>query len=430
MKIYDYKNTSQKDIVSIFKRSAISTDQVIETVKPILSDVKKFGDRAVLKYARKLDRFTGDTVVVSQSELISAAKKLDASTKKAIKTAAANIEKFHMRQIPAGYAMETMPGVKCWRKHLPIENVGLYIPGGSAVLVSTMLMLGIPAKIAGCKRVVVCSPLQGKEIHPALAYAVRVCGIKEFYKVGGAHSIAMMAFGTEKVKKVNKIFGPGNQYVTVAKALVSNDHAGCLIDMPAGPSEVLVIADATANPAFVASDLLAQAEHGSDSQVILLTTSAEFAKIVLKEIKFQIQHLPRKELAEKSLAHSFIMIVPNFSQAIQLSNNYAPEHLIINFQDSEKYLDKIRNAGSVFIGQYSPESVGDYASGTNHSLPTYGYAKSIGGVSVESFMKPITFQQLTRKGLNNISKTVIKLAETEKLDAHANAVKVRIKNGN
>jgi histidinol dehydrogenase len=429
MKIYNYKNTSQHDLVDLFKRSAISTDQVIETIKPILNEIKKNGDKAVLKYARKLDRFSGDVILVSQNELISTAKKLDQQTKSAIKVAATNIEKFHLEQLPKAYSVETMQGVKCWRKHLPIENVGLYIPGGSAVLVSTMLMLGIPAKIAGCKRVIVCSPMHGKEIHPALAYAAKICGVKEFYKVGGAHSIAMMAYGTKKINKVDKIFGPGNQYVTAAKTLVSNDHDGCLIDMPAGPSEVLVIADETANPAFVASDLLAQAEHGSDSQVILLTNSSDLAKNVLKEIRSQIQHLPRKDLVEKSLEHSFILIVQNLSQAIQLSNNYAPEHLILNFKNTDKYLDKIFNAGSVFIGEYSPESVGDYASGTNHSLPTYGYAKSIGGVSVESFMKAITFQQLTRSGLRNISKTVIRLAETEKLDAHANAVKVRIKNG-
>ena len=429
MKIYNYNSLTQKELTLIFKRSGINTNEIFSLVKPILNNVKNNGDKAVLRYAKKLDKLSGNSIIVLQKELDASAKKLDAKTKSAIKTAAVNIEKFHSKKLPKAYSLNTMPGVKCWRKHLPIENVGLYIPGGSAVLLSTMLMLGIPAKIAGCKRVVVASPIRGSEINPALAYAAKLCGIKEFYKVGGAHAVAMMAYGTESVKKVDKIFGPGNQFVTMAKSIVANDHDGCSIDMPAGPSEVLVLADETANAAFVAADLLAQAEHGTDSQVILLTTSDELAKNVVKEIKYQINALPRKDLAEKSLEHSFVLLVPRMDDAVKLSNNYAPEHLIINIKNADNILKNISNAGSVFVGEYSPESVGDYASGTNHSLPTYGYAKSFGGVSVESFMKPITFQQLTKQGLKNISQTVIQLAETEKLEAHANAVRVRINNG-
>lgn len=430
MKIYNYKNLSEEQVRRLFKRSAIDTKKISSLVNQILADVKKNGDRAVLKYARKFDGLLGHSIRLTSTEILKAAKKLDNATKAAIDEAAGNIEKFHLKQLPTSYTIDTMPGVKCWRKHLPIENVGLYIPGGSAVLVSTMLMLGIPAKIAGCKRIIVSSPIHGNENNPALAYAAKICGVKEFYKIGGAHAIALMAYGTASTKKVDKVFGPGNQFVTAAKILVSNDPDGCTIDMPAGPSEVLVIADEFANPGFVASDLLAQAEHGADSQVILLTTSFKLAYETLVEIHNQIKKLPRKKLATRSLASSFIMIVPSIKQAIKLSNEYAPEHLIMNLRQAGKYIANVRNAGSVFIGAYSPVSVGDYASGTNHSLPTYGYAKSVGGVSVESFMKSITFQELTLGGLKKISHTVIQLAETEKLGAHANSVKVRLQNGN
>ena len=430
MKIFNYKTVSEKQLQKLFGRTSINTEKVGALVKPIVEDVKKNGDKAVLKYAKKFDGLLGNSVRATALELSTAEKKLDMATKTAINTAAKNIERFHLKQKPLSYSIETMPGVNCRRRHLPIENVGLYIPGGSAVLVSTMLMLGIPAKIAGCKRVIVSSPTQGNEIHPALAYAAKICRVKEFYKVGGAHAIAMMSYGTKSIKKVDKILGPGNQFVTTAKTIVSNDPDGCTIDMPSGPSEVLIIADEFANPAYVASDLLAQAEHGADSQVILLTSSAKLANETVKEISEQIKVLPRKELAKQSINSSFIMIVPTINEAIKLSNNYAPEHLILNLKNAEKYVSQITNAGSVFIGAFSPESVGDYASGTNHSLPTYGYAKSIGGVSVESFMKPITFQKLTRNGLKKISSTVIQLAETEKLDAHANSVRVRLKNGN
>jgi len=321
-----------------------------------------------------------------------------------------------------------MNGVICSREFRAIENVGLYIPGGNAVLPSTMLMLGIPAMLAGCKRVVVCSPAKNGLVNNALLFAAKICGIKEFYKIGGAQAIGLMAYGDEQIPKVDKIFGPGNQFVTAAKLLVSIDSDACAIDMPAGPSEVLVIADENSNSKFIAADLLSQAEHGIDSQVILLTTSDKLANDVLKEIEIQISQLPRNIFVGKSLEHSFILIVNKIDEAIDFSNQYAPEHLILNLQNAEDYKDKIINAGSVFLGEYSPESVGDYASGTNHSLPTYGFAKSFGGVTVESFMKSMTFQKLTKEGLINISSTVETLAEIENLTAHKNAVSIRIKN--
>lgn len=426
MKIFDYQKLSSKKLEELLKRHAVRTDEVVKKVKPIIVNVKQHGDKAVLAYGKKYDGLLSDSIIITEKEIDSAIKKLSRTIKASVDTAYRNIEKFHLMQKPKGYSVETMPGVMCSRKYNPIENVGLYIPGGSAVLFSTMLMLGIPAKLAGCKRIVVCSPIKAGDIDPALAYAIKKCRIKEVYKVGGAHAIAMMAYGTGKIKKVDKIFGPGNQYVTAAKTLVSIDHEGCAIDMPAGPSEVLVIADDSVNPAFVAADLLSQAEHGIDSQVILLTTSSKIAAETMNEIKSQLKYLPRKSIAEKCLVNSMIIKVPNITSAIEISNHYAPEHLIISIKNPEKLINKIVNAGSVFIGNYSPESVGDYASGTNHSLPTYGYAKSYSGVSVEAFMKAVTFQKLSKKGLSNISETVINLAETEKLQAHANAVKIRL----
>lgn len=427
MKIYNYKTMRTNKLDQLLKRPAIDTEAIAEIVKPIINDVKRYGDKAVIKYAKRFDGFTGGSIEVARKELLAAEKKLSKEIKDAINTSVKNIERFHIKQKPVNYTVETMPGIKCSRRFVPIENVGLYIPGGSAVLISTMLMLGIPAKIAGCKRIVVSSPIKNSEVHPALAYAALITEVDEFYKVGGAHSIAMMAYGTERVQKVDKIFGPGNQFVTVAKSLVSVDPNGCVIDMLSGPSEVLIIADNSAKPSFIAADLLSQAEHGADSQVILFTTSENLASKVQHEIKKQLQSLPRKDVAKKSLGLSFILIVPSASAAIELSHRYAPEHLILNLADSYKFINKISNAGSVFIGEYSPESAGDYASGVNHSLPTYGYAKSFGGVSVESFMKPITFQKLSKMGLKRIANTVIQLAETEQLQAHANAIKVRLK---
>lgn len=428
MKTYYYKKLSAQKINSLLKRPAIDLESKMKQVKPIIEDVKKNGERAVIKYAKKFDGLKSAALKVSAEEINNSKKFLALEIKSAIDKAAKNIYKFHLQQKPQSYSVETHPGVVCTRKHIPIDSVGLYIPGGSAVLVSTMLMLGIPAKIAASKRVVVCSPAKDDVISSELLYAAKVCGIKEFYKVGGAQAIALMAYGTGSIEKVNKIFGPGNQYVTAAKAIVSvdPDSTGCTIDMLAGPSEVLIIADETASPEFVAADLLSQAEHGADSQSILLTTDETFAKKVITEVDKQLKVLPRKELAKKSLYNSFILIVENVNDAVEFSNKYAPEHLIMNFQNSSSYIKKIRNAGSVFVGEYSPESAGDYASGTNHSLPTYGYAKSIGGVTVESFMKTTTFQKLTKKGLEKLSPVIKKLAEVEKLDAHANAVKIRL----
>ncbi|MDH7605780.1 MAG: histidinol dehydrogenase [Melioribacter sp.] len=425
MKIVDYKNLNVKQIEKLLSRPAIKTAEIYEQIRPIIQNVKNKGRSAVIKYAKKFDGLRDENILIDRNELSKVERKLSRDVRKAIITAADNIFKFHEKQKKNEYEIETMQGIKCWRKSVPIENVGLYVPGGSAVLVSTMLMLGIPAKIANCKRVVVCSPVKN-EINPALAFAARICEVDEFYRIGGAHAIAMMAYGIEDVKKVDKIFGPGNQFVTAAKTLVSIDPDGCAIDMPAGPSEVLIIADDSAESSFVAADLLSQAEHGEDSQVILVTTSKDLAEQVLIELKNQLQLLPRKLVAEKSLNNSRIILVQNLEEAIEISNRYAPEHLILAVQNPNKLINKIVNAGSVFIGNYSPESAGDYASGTNHSLPTYGYAKSYGGVNVESFMKSITFQKLSKDGLKKIAQTVITLAEVEELQAHANAIKIRL----
>jgi len=426
MKTYLAKSVTGKKLEKLFTRPAGDDERIAESVKAILKEIKKNGDKAVLNFAKKFDGLAGSKILFSKDDIEDAAKKINPELKNAIDIAAKNIKKFHKQQKPKNYSLETMPGVKCEKKYLPIENVGLYIPGGSAVLFSTMLMLGIPAKLAGCKRLIVCSPIKEKLL-PELAYAAILIGIDEFYIIGGAQAIGMMAYGTKLVAKVDKIFGPGNQFVTAAKTFVSSDPKGCVIDMPAGPSEVLVIADEKAKANYVAADLLSQAEHGIDSQVILLTTSKKLAEEVVVEAALQLNELPRNKTAKACLKNSFILIVDSVVEAIALSNDYAPEHLIINVTKAEKYLRKIQNAGSVFVGEYSPESVGDYASGTNHSLPTYGYAKAIGGVSVESFMKTMTLQKLSKKGLVNISETVIKMAEAEKLEAHANAVKVRLR---
>lgn len=429
MNIYEYKNLSVQELSGLTKRPAIDTKKTFGVVKPILDDIKKNGLTAAIKYAKQFDGFEGENLLVSQDEFNAAENNLDGKTKKALGDAYENIKNFHAKQVPGKYEVETQKGVKCSREYRPIDGVGLYVPGGSAVLPSTMLMLGVPAQLAECKRVVVCSPAREGTINNPLLYAAKLCGIKEFYKLGGAQAVGFMAYGDAAIPKVNKIFGPGNQYVTAAKLLVSIDAEGCAIDMPAGPSEVLVIADENANPAFVAADLLSQAEHGVDSQVVLVTVSKKFSDKVTAEVNQQLEKLPRKELASKALENSFVLIVDSIEQGINFSNDYAPEHLIINLKDADSFKDKISNAGSVFIGQYSPESAGDYASGTNHSLPTYGYAKTFGGVTVESFMKTVTFQILTKEGLSNISGAVQTLAETEGLEAHRNAVAIRLKDG-
>ncbi len=426
MKIFEYNKLNEKKKSKLLQRPAIDMFTAYKIVQPILGNIKTYGIKAVLNYAKKLDGFSGKQIKVTNKEFEKSEKLVTAEFKKAVKTAVHNITKFHKLQLPHKYSVETTSGIICTREFRPIENVGLYIPGGTAILPSTLMMLTIPALIAGCNRIVVCSPT-GNNVSPEVLYVANYLGIKEFYKVGGAQAIGLMAFGTNKIKKVDKIFGPGNQFVAAAKAMISIDPKGCAIDMIAGPSEVLIIADEHADPKFIAADLLSQAEHGIDSQVILCTTSKEFARKVNKEIKFQTKHFSRKLIIEQSLMNSFGLVFKSIDDAIKFSNNYAPEHLILNIKNANEYTPKIINAGSVFIGKYSCESVGDYASGTNHSLPTYGYAKSIGGVAVEQFMKGLTFQEVTKKGLEKISKTVIELAKTERLEAHANAVKIRLK---
>ncbi|MBK7978434.1 MAG: histidinol dehydrogenase [Ignavibacteriae bacterium] len=425
MKTIIFSKLSKKNKSSILQRPSIDMTKTYQIVQPILADIKKNGIKSVVQYAKKFDGFSSNQIKVTENEINNSEKNVTNDYKKAIRVAVKNITKFHKEQLPKNYSIETMRGIKCSREFKAIENVGLYIPGGTAILPSTLMMLAIPAKIAGCKKIIVCSPTK-KNMTPEVLYVAKLLGIKDIYKVGGAQAIGLMAYGTEEISKVDKIFGPGNQFVAAAKALVSIDPNGCAIDMIAGPSELLVIADDSADPKFIASDLLSQAEHGNDSQVILCTTSIHLSRKVAQEIKVQTENLERKEFVKGSLDNSFIIVFDKIDDAIEFSNSYAPEHLILNFINVKSKLSKIRNAGSVFVGQYSPESVGDYASGTNHSLPTYGYAKSIGGVSVEQFMKGITFQQLSKEGLFNISKSVIELANTEKLQAHANAVKIRL----
>lgn len=425
MKTIIYNKISNKRKLELLQRPSIDTTKIYDIVQPILNEIKLDGLSKVLEYSKKLDGLKGNDLLVKQEKIEKSDKYVSQSVKKAIKVAAGNIYEFHKNQLPKKYSIKTMDGIKCSREFRAIENVGLYIPGGTAKLPSTLLMLAIPAKIAGCKRIVVCSPTD-KDISPEVLFTAKYLGITEFYKIGGAQAIGMMAYGTNNIMKVDKIFGPGNQFVQAAKALVSIDPKGCTIDMIAGPSEVLVIADDSANPNYIAADLLSQAEHGADSQVILCTTSKDMAGEVEKKIKSQLEILPRKLIAQMALENSYSIIFNTLNEAVQFSNSYAPEHLILNFKDAKKYIRQIQNAGSVFIGKYSTESIGDYASGTNHSLPTNGYAKSVGGVSVEQFLKGITFQEVSKKGLSNISKTVVELAEAEKLQAHANAVKIRL----
>lgn len=426
MNVFDVNKIDKEQYTKLTKRPAINIESTLAIVKPIVEDIKEEGLQAVLRYAQKFDKFVGTQMFVGEEEFAEAEKELSDKVKTAIKTAYDNITKFHLQEIPKTISISTMEGITCSREFRPIDNVGLYIPGGSAVLPSTVLMLGIPAQLAGCERVVLSTPVKGNKVHPAVLYAAKLCGISEVLKAGGVQAIAVMAYGDKDFKKVDKIFGPGNQYVTAAKLFVSIDPAGCAIDMPAGPSEVLVIADEAANPKFIAADLLSQAEHGKDSQVVLVTTSHEIARNVGNEVIAQLSVLSRKEIAEQALQNSFTLLVNDLDEAIEFSNRYAPEHLILHIDENTGYTNDISNAGSVFLGAYSPESVGDYASGTNHSLPTYGYARSFGGVGVESFMKTVTFQSLTKEGLQRIASTVETLAEIEELAAHKNAVSIRL----
>ena len=409
---------------SILKRPVFDNTALVETVQSVLDAVKMEGDAAIKKYTAQFDGVELKEFLVTEAEIATAIALVSDDLKAAIIQAVANIRQFHINQLAPVEVIETMPGVKCWRKSVGIEKVGLYIPGGSAPLFSTILMLGVPAQIAGCKEIVLCSPPnKSGNLHPAILFAAQLVGITKIYKIGGVQAIAAMAYGTETVPQVYKIFGPGNQYVTCAKQLIQQQ--GIAIDMPAGPSEVCVLADATANPVFVAADLLSQAEHGADSQVLLVTDSLTIANQVQSELVKQLDKLSRKELAIKALNNSTCILIKDINEGIELVNAYAAEHLIIACENAEVISNQIYNAGSIFLGNYSPESVGDYASGTNHTLPTNGYAKAYSGVSVDSFVKKITYQQLSSAGLNNIASIVELMAEAEGLDAHANAVRVR-----
>lgn len=410
---------------SIQTRPVFDYTVLFDRVQKILDDVRQNGDKALINYTKQFDNANLESLEVTKEEIAEAAPLLSVELKQAIEMSRRNIWKFHSEQQHDYDEIQTSPGVYCWQKAVPIEKVGFYIPGGSAPLFSTVLMLGIPAQIAECKEVILCTPpnAEGK-VHPAILYAAKVAGIHRIFKVGGAQAIAAMAYGTETVPKVYKIFGPGNQYVTAAKQLVSLREVA--IDMPAGPSEVEVIADETANPVFVAADLLSQAEHGADSQVLLVTTSEKLVEQVKDQLLIQLNKLPRKEIAEKALENSKIIIVKSLEEAIVFTNEYAPEHLIISTKSYMVVSENIVNAGSVFLGNMTPESAGDYASGTNHTLPTNGYAKAYNGVNLDSFIRKITFQQLTPEGLTNLSNAIILMAENEGLQGHANAVKLRI----
>ncbi len=411
---------------SLLQRPALNVSGLYDNVQNVLDKVRSEGDKALFEYESLFDKVTLSSLSVSEDELTNAASLVSEELKKAINIAADNISKFHSSQKQEFKKVETTPGVTCWQKAVPISSVGLYIPGGSAPLFSTVLMLAIPAKIAGCSEIVLCTPPdKNGNINPAILYAAQVAGVNRFFKLGGSQAIAAMAYGTESVPKVSKIFGPGNPYVTAAKQIVSLKDVA--IDMPAGPSEVEVIADANANPAYIAADLLSQAEHGIDSQSILLTTSAELIEKIQKEVEIQLNKLPRKDITEKSLAHSHLILLKDDNEIIRMTNMYAPEHLIIQTDNYMALAEKIVNAGSVFLGPYSPESAGDYASGTNHTLPTSGYAKAYSGVNLDSFLRKITFQELTQDGLATLGPVIETMAEGESLDAHKNAVTIRIK---
>lgn len=409
---------------TLLQRPAIDNSALQEKVSGVMNEVKRNGDQALKQFTLQFDGVTIEEVLVSDGEINHAIALVPDALKQAIRQAAENLRLFHQKQVAAVEIVETMPGVQCWRKSVGIEKVGLYIPGGTAPLFSTILMLGIPAAIAGCKEVILCSPpdKQGK-LNPAILYAAQLVGIRRIYKAGGVQAIAAMAYGTETIPQVYKIFGPGNQFVTCAKQLVQQE--GIAIDMPAGPSEVCVMADAGANPVFVAADLLSQAEHGTDSQVLLVVTDETILPAIDAALEKQLLLLPRKDIAAKALENSMAIVVNGMEEAIDLVNEYAAEHLIIACEQEASIAEKIINAGSVFLGNYSPESAGDYASGTNHTLPTNGFAKAYSGVSLDSFVKKITYQKLTQDGIRNLGKTVTLMAEAEGLQAHANAVYVR-----
>ncbi len=419
------KYPARSEWSALLQRPVFDSTHLFATVQTVLDDVRANGDAAVRKYTETFDKVVIDALQVTPSEIDEAEALVAPLLKQAIEMARRNISKFHSEQQLESKEVQTSPGVYCWQKAVGIEKVGLYIPGGTAPLFSTVLMLAIPANIAECKEIVLCTPpnKEGK-VHPAVLYAAKVAGVHKIFKIGGTQAIAAMAYGTETVPKVYKIFGPGNQYVTAAKQLVSLRDVA--IDMPAGPSEVEVIADDSANAAFVAADLLSQAEHGVDSQSILISVCDKLPELVQEQIAVQLEQLPRKDLAIKALENSKIIVVKSMEEAVEMTNAYAPEHLIIATRYANAVAENIVNAGSVFIGHFTPESAGDYASGTNHTLPTNGYAKAYSGVNLDSFVRKITFQQITHEGLTNLSNAIILMAENEELQAHSNAVKIRL----
>jgi len=410
---------------TLLSRPALDSQSLFEKVGSILSDVKHHGDKAVKKYTFQFDKVQIDQLEVTREEIEDASLQIPKDLKEAIEMCRRNIWKFHSAQQHDLPQIQTTPGVICWQKAIPIEKVGLYVPGGTAPLFSTVLMLGVPAQIAECKEIILCTPpdKEGK-IHPAILYAAKVAGIHRIFKIGGTQAIGAMAYGTETVPKVYKIFGPGNQYVTAAKQLIAMD--GVAIDLPAGPSEVMVIADESAHPKFLAADLLSQAEHSADSQSILITVDENLVESVLVEIEEQLNRIPKKEIAQKALENGKIILLKSLEEAVAMANEYAPEHLIISTRYSLGVASNITNAGSIFLGHFTPESAGDYASETNHTLPTNGYAKAYNGVNLDSFMRKVTFQQISREGLSNLSNAIILMAENEGLYAHSNAVKVRL----
>lgn len=423
MKQIKYPLKEQWD--ELLKRPALNTEDLFDTVRSIINKVKTEGDKAVLEYEAAFDKVTLSTITVTIEEIEKAEQLVSDELKSAITLAKQNIETFHSSQRFVGKKVETINGVTCWQKAVGIEKVGLYIPGGTAPLFSTVLMLAVPAKIAGCKEIVLCTPPdKNGNIHPAILFAAQLAGVSKIFKAGGVQAIAAMAYGTESVPKVYKIFGPGNQYVTAAKQLVSLREVA--IDMPAGPSEVEVLADESANPVFVAADLLSQAEHGVDSQAMLITTSEKLQEEVMEEVDRQLAKLPRRDIAAKSLENSKLILVRNMDEAIELTNAYAPEHLIVETENYMEIAERITNAGSVFLGSLTPESAGDYASGTNHTLPTNGYAKAYSGVSLDSFIRKITFQEILPEGMKAIGPAIEVMAANELLDAHKNAVTVRL----
>ncbi len=420
-----YINPEQNTWAKILKRPLFDVSELYGKVQTILNEIKTDGDDALRKYTLKFDGIKLDSILVSEKEINEAEKQVDSELKEAIALASQNIKTFHTAQKTRINKIETTPGVTCWQKAVGIEKVGLYIPGGTAPLFSTVLMLAIPAQIAGCKEILLCSPPdKNGNIHPAILFAAKISGVTKIYKLGGVQAIGAMAFGTETVPKTYKIFGPGNQFVMAAKQLVSMNDVS--IDMPAGPSEVLVVADETSNPAFVASDLLSQAEHGADSQVVLVTNNINTVEKVKAEIEIQVEKLPRKEIVLKALSNSILIVLDDKKERVDLINEYAPEHLILSTRNYSEISDQITNAGSVFLGEFTPESAGDYASGTNHTLPTNGWARSYSGVNLDSFMRKITFQEISEEGLKNIGPAIEIMATAEQLEAHKNAVTLRL----